>query len=226
MVRAYIIKALAGLSVSGVIGMAATNFLVIQGGTPVYARAADLPTKTVILVLGARVYQDGTPYPALKDRLIVALEAWKLGKAAKILVSGDHQQEGYDEVNGMRTWLVNAGVPSSAIFMDHAGLRTFDTMARAAAVFGVKDAIVCTQRFHLSRSVYLAKQFGIDAVGLVADRRNYPKAALDAVREAFARTMAVLDTTVLATRPRFGGPPVSLDGDSAQTHDRFTQRPD
>ncbi|NUN13674.1 MAG: YdcF family protein [Myxococcales bacterium] len=221
-----LVKIVMGVSLVGTLGIATTNLIVIRTGVPIYEQADQLPNKTVILVPGARVYQDGTPYPALEDRLVAALEAWKLGKATRILVSGDHQYNGYDEVNGMRTWLLEAGVPSEVIFMDHAGLRTLDTMARAAQVFGVKDAILCTQRFHLSRSLFLAHQAGIDAVGLTADRRIYPKAPLDAVREAIARTVAILDTTVFHTQPKFAGPPISLEGDAAQTHDRWTQRTD
>lgn len=194
-------------------------------GAAIYERVDEVPHKPVAIVLGARVHADGTPYPALADRLAAALDLYRAGLVRRILVSGDHGSEGYDEVNGMRAWLLREGVPDSAIFMDHAGLRTLDTMFRAASVFGVTDAVVCTQRYHLPRALFLARAAGIEAVGLVADRRIYPKARLDAAREALARARALLDVYVFGTRPRYLGPPISLDGPSSATWDRNTQRP-
>jgi SanA protein len=202
------------------------NALVVARGGPLFESAEDVPARTVAIVPGARVHRDGTPYASLEDRLEAALSLYRAGRVRRILVSGDHQAEGYDEVNGMHRWLRERGVQDADIFLDHAGLRTLDTMQRAARVFLVKDAVVCTQRYHLPRSVFLAKAAGISAVGLVADRRAYPAARRDAVREALARTGAVLDTHVLGTEPRFLGETIPLDGDARATHDRWTQRPD
>ena len=183
-----------------------------------------IPARSVAIVPGARVGRDGAPFPVLADRLATALDLYRAGKVRRILVSGDHKSDGYDEVNGMHRWLIDRDVPERDIFLDHAGLRTHDTMQRAARIFGVRDAVICTQAFHLPRSVFLAQQAGIDAVGAVADRRRYRKARFDAVRESFARTKAVLDVYVLRTEPQFLGDPIPIDGDSRQTHDRWTQR--
>ncbi len=214
------------LATGGLVGVGAANAWVLGHGGAVYERAQDVPARAVAIVPGAAVLQDGTPRAALEDRLAAALELYRLGKVRRILVSGDHQAEGYDEVNGMHRWLVARGVPSEAVFLDHAGLRTLDTMVRAAKVFQVHDAVVCTQRFHLARSVFLARSAGLDAVGLVADRREYVTARWDAVREAIARTVAVADVHLLGTEPRFLGDPLPITGDARATHDRWTQRDD
>jgi SanA protein len=206
--------------------------LVASGGFAIYAEglvrssaastfsSADAPSRPVVIVLGARVSAAGEPSAALEDRLLCALDLVRAGRARDVLVSGDHGRREYDEVNAMRSWLVARGVASDRVYMDHAGFRTLDTMARAKVVFGVRSALVCTQRFHLARSLWLARAHGIDAAGVVADRRVYPARRFDATREFLARVKAVLDTTVLRTRPRFEGPAIPVGSDARRTHDR------
>ncbi len=188
----------------------------------VFEDHSDITPRTVAIVLGARVYSDGAPSAALEDRLHCALELYRSGKTSRILVSGDHGQREYDEVNSMHAWLVGRGVDVDHIFLDHAGFRTFDTMERAARVFQVEDAIVCTQRFHQHRSVFLARRAGIDAVGLVADRRIYPAARTDARREALARVGATFDSYLPFRSPRHLGDPIPIDGSPQLSHDRWT----
>lgn len=184
---------------------------------------AQSPHKTVALVLGARVYEGGQPAPPLEDRLHCALSLYRAGKVEYVLVSGDHGREGYDEVNAMHAWLVQRGVPTEKIYLDHAGFRTLDSMVRARQVFSVRSMAICTQRFHLDRSLWLAAANGIDAVGVIADTRIYPQRRRDVVREWFAQTRAFLDTEVFATRPRFGGTPMPIGVVSALlTHDQHT----
>ena len=208
----------AGLALTG------ANVWVLTHGGPVYERASEVPRRSVAIVPGARVHADDTPYPALADRLEAALALYQAGRVDRILVSGDHHREGYDEVNGMQRWLLERGVSAEDVFLDHAGLRTLDTMERAARVFQVRDAVICTQRYHLGRSLFLARAAGIDAVGLVADRRIYPKARRDAMREALARGGAFVDVVVLGTEPRFLGEPIPISGSAEASHDRKTQR--
>jgi SanA protein len=188
----------------------------------VYRVLADVPARAVAIVPGAQVWPAGEPSTILRDRLQAALELYRAGKVQRILVSGDHARVAYDEVNVMRRWLVDHGVPDEAIFMDHAGLRTNDTMQRAARVFGVSGAIVCTQDFHLPRSLYLARHAGIDAVGFVADRQVYPQAGADHAREVLATALAFVDV-VLGRGPRYLGPKVPIDGDARATHDAWTR---
>lgn len=209
----------------GVGSLLATNWWVRrQAGPHLFDEAAEVPQHTVAIVPGARVHRDGRPYPVLVDRLEAARRLYETGQVRRILVSGDHAHKGYDEPNGMRRWLLARGVSSEDVFMDHAGLRTLDTMQRAARVFEVRDAVVCTQRFHLARSVFLARHAGIDAVGLVADRRTYGDPRYNAAREMLARTRAFADVYVLGAQPRHLGDPIPIDGSARATHDRMTRR--
>lgn len=190
------------------------------------AQAAEVPQRPVAIVLGARVLPDGTVSGPLEDRLATALALYAAGRVEYILVSGDNGRRDYDEVNAMQAWLVARGVPVSAIYLDHAGFRTFDTMHRARRVFGVEAAIVCTQAYHVPRSVFLARRAGIDAIGVAADQRVYPLAHRDQRRERLARTKAVIDTLNPFARPRHLGDPIPV-GVAAATlsHDHASVQP-
>jgi SanA protein len=183
-----------------------------------------VPARDVAIVPGCRVHGDGRPSAALADRLATARELYLDGRVEKILASGDHRAPEYDETNAMWRWLTERGVPSRDVFLDHAGLRTLDTMERAARVFGVMSAVVCTQEFHLPRAVFLARRAGIDAVGVAADRRIYAKRGRDRLREFFAKSVSFVDSYLLHTEPRHLGQPISIRGDAAATHDRGTGR--
>lgn len=187
-----------------------------------FQRLADVPPRTVAIVPGAMVHTNGQPSAALEDRLLTALDLYRAGRVAKILISGDHGAPEYDEVNAMHRWMLEKGVPEADVFLDHAGLRTLDTMERAARVFEVRDAVVCTQEFHLARAVFLGRRAGIDAVGLVADRRAYWHEGSNRAREVGARVLAFVDSYVLHRGPRHLGAPIPITGDGRATHDRWT----
>lgn len=181
------------------------------GGRQVYARVSDVPPRAVAIVLGAGLSRDGAPSPVLTDRLQVGLELYRQGKVRRILVTGDNGTDEYDEVTAMERWLVARGVDPRHVQRDHAGFRTLDSMVRAVKVFQVRHAVVVTQRFHLARSLFLARDAGLDAVGAVADRRPYTYARNYAAREFVARAVAVFDAWVIHRRPRFLGPPIPVE---------------
>jgi SanA protein len=162
-----------------------------------YQDLALCPPRDVAIVLGASVHRSGKPSPVVEARLAAALALLRGKQASKILVSGDHRPDEYDEVQSMKRWLVRAGVPASAVLVDRAGLRTFDSMERAARVFGVKSAVVCTQSFHLPRAVFLARRAGIDAVGLRTGGGLVETGLRDLLRESLATVRAVLDARKL-----------------------------
>ncbi|BCB75636.1 ElyC/SanA/YdcF family protein [Phytohabitans flavus] len=128
--------------------------------------AEEVPPAPVALVLGARVYEDGTPSAFLAARLDVARQLLETGKVRAILVSGDHMNWDYNEPGAMLRYLTAAGVPSEKVVLDHAGFDTYDSCARAHRVFGVRQAIVVTQTFHLPRAVTLCRRLGVDATGV------------------------------------------------------------
>ncbi len=184
-------------------GAGAMNWWIVRQANPhCYEQIGSLPPRQAAIVLGARVYSDGRPSPILEDRLATALALYRAGKAESILVSGDSGAVEYDESKAMRQWLLDRDVADEHIVTDRAGYRTLDTMQRAARIFHVRSSIVCTQRFHLHRAVFLARQAGMDAVGLCADRRNYSDEYWNRLRETFARATAFVDSYVLHTRAR------------------------
>jgi SanA protein len=169
----------------------------VAGG--MFRHPADLPVRDVGIVLGASVYRSGRPSPVVESRLAAALELLRAGKIRRILVSGDHRPEIYDEADAMARWLLRAGVTPDHLALDRAGARTWDSMVRAAQVFDVKSAVVCTQAFHLPRATFLARRAGIDAVGLEVGAGLAGTSWHDLLRESFATVRALWD---VHQRPR------------------------
>lgn len=179
----------------------------------------ELAPAPVAIVLGAGVRADGTPSDALADRLEQALELYRGGKVAKLLLTGDHGSRAYDETNAMRRWIVERGVPEVDVFCDHAGFSTHDSLARARQVFGVERAIVVTQAFHLPRALYPAHVLGIEAQGAPCDRRTYRSAVWLALRENASRVKALVQSGLFACAPRVGGEPIDIRGDGRASWD-------
>ncbi len=177
----------------------------------------DAPYAQVAIVLGAKVYASGTPAPMLADRIDTAIALYKLDKVDKILLSGDHGQKTYDEVNAMLEYVRARGVPDEDIFTDHAGFSTYDTMYRARDVFEVTDALVVTQEFHLARAVYTARALGLEAIGVVADIQPYANERRFAMRDWLARVKAFIQLHVTKPLPRYLGPVIPIDGDGRAT---------
>lgn len=210
---------LAGAVGAALLAVVGANLLVTRRAEARLVEApAEAPARSVAIVLGARVWADGSPSATLADRLACGLALYEAGRVDAVLVSGDHGRDDYDEATAMFRWLTARGVPAERVFVDHAGFRTLDSMERAARVFRVRDAVVCTQRFHLARSVFLARRAGIDAVGVVADRRVYRAHRTNQAREVLARTAAVVDSYLLRREPRFLGPPIPIEGSAAPSH--------
>lgn len=149
----------------------------------------------VALVLGARV-RNGEPSDMLYDRVITSVELYKAGKTKKLLMSG-----GADEPEVMRKLAVKLGVPEADIVLDDRGLRTYDSCVRAKHTYGVTNAIVVTQDFHLARSIYLCQNLGVDAVGMNAKRRIYQAEGFGWNREYLANVAAWYDINFAALPP-------------------------
>ncbi len=200
------------------LALLAANLIVIRGAHDYIAQSPeDAPHAQCAIVLGARVYADGKPYPMLADRLEVGIRLYKLGKVDKLLLSGDHGQTTYDEVNVMLDYVVARGIPEEDVFTDHAGFDTYDTMYRARDVFQVETAIIVTQGFHLSRAVYTARTLGLEATGVASDLRPYFNETRNATREMLARVKAILDLHITHPRPKYLGVAIPITGDGRAT---------
>ena len=164
----------------------------------------EAPARRVAIVFGAGITGDWRPLPALADRVWTAAELYKAGKVDKLLMSGDNRTIEYNEPEAMRRYALEQGVPDEDIVLDYAGRRTYDTCHRAGYIFGVEDAVLITQAFHLDRALYTCDKLGIDAVGVAADRREYYSIGFWWWRELAAVTAAWLDLNWLHPLPVLG----------------------
>lgn len=144
----------------------------------IYARTRlytveNVPRKRVAIVFGAGLWWDGSPTPVLRDRVATAAELYFSGKVEKVLMSGDNRFIDYNEPGAMRNYALHLGIPEQDIVLDYAGQRTYDTCYRAKEIFGVAEAILVTQKFHLARAMITCRMLGMDALGVSADRRMY-----------------------------------------------------
>ncbi len=175
--------------------------------------ATQISDADCIIVLGCRVWSDNTPSAMLSDRLKRGVELYKAGAAPKLLMSGDHGREDYDEVNVMRKYAEEAGVDSKDIFTDHAGFSTYETMYRAKEVFKAKKVIIVTQSYHLYRAVYDAEKLGLEAVGVASYERDYDsKQPYRDVREIAARCKDFI-YCIFKPKPTYLGEVIPINGD-------------
>lgn len=182
-------------------------------------QAAALGDVDCIVVLGCLVRSDGTPSDMLADRLRRGIALYEDGAAPKLLMSGDHGRTSYDEVNAMKQVAMEAGVPSSDIFMDHAGFSTYETIYRAKEIFGADKIIIVTQEYHLYRALYIAQQLGVEAYGVNADYRSYSGQTNRDVREVLARCKDFV-TAQLRPKPTYLGEAIPISGNGDQTNDK------
>ncbi|KUP98442.1 hypothetical protein AC529_01455 [Thermobifida cellulosilytica TB100] len=167
----------------------------------------EVPYRPVALVLGAGITSDGKPTRLLERRLELAAELYHAGRVEAVLVSGDNSLEHYNETDAMYDYLVGVGVPGAKVARDYAGFSTWESCVRAREVFGVQEATVVTQTFHLPRAVALCRAAGLDAVGVgdPAWDDRAPAMAYGHVREAPAAVKALFDM-VVRPDPTFLGP--------------------
>ena len=172
----------------------------------------------VIVVLGCQVREDGSLSLMLKDRLDKAIELYKNDIASKIIVSGDHGTEEYDEVNAMKKYLIENDIKSEDIFMDHAGFSTYETMYRAKYIFEVEKVIVVTQEYHLYRAVYIGNKLGIETYGVPAEKINYYGQTGRDIREILARNKDFIKC-IFKPEPTYLGESIPVSGNGDITND-------
>ena len=179
---------------------------------------AELKDVDCIVVLGCQVKDDGNPSDMLADRLRRGIDLYNQGVAPKIIMSGDHGQKEYDEVNTMKQVAVDAGIPSSDVFMDHAGFSTYETLYRAKEIFEADRIIVVTQEYHLYRTLYIAEKLGIEAYGVNADYHTYWGQSNREAREILARCKDFIKT-IFKPEPTYLGDAIPVSGDGDITND-------
>jgi len=170
-----------------------------------------------ILVLGAFV-EGRSPSLILRDRLNRGIELYNSGASDRLLMSGDHGRKNYDEVNVMKQFAINAGVPSPHVFMDHAGFSTYESLYRARDIFKAKKIIITTQEYHLYRALYIAERLGLEAYGVAAADVMYPGQSYREFREMLARTKDFF-YVIVKPNPTYLGESIPVDGDEDLTND-------
>ena len=166
--------------------------------------------KAAILLGTSRYLSSGLTNQYFQYRIAAAAELYKAGKVKYIIASGDNSRKAYSEPEDMKQALLEKGIPDSAIVLDYAGFRTFDSIIRGKEIFGQASFIIISQPFHNERAVYIARHNGIEAVGFNARDVTARNGFKTRVREVLARVKLLLDIHVLGTRPKFGGERVEL----------------
>lgn len=182
-------------------------------------KAAELDDVDCIIVLGCQVKDDGSLSHMLRDRLMRALEVYEAGVAPKLLMSGDHGREDYDEVGAMKNYAIENGVSSENVFMDHAGFSTYETVYRAKEIFEADKVIIVTQEYHLYRALYIAKQLGVEAYGVSSDLNTYAGQSMRDFREVLARCKDWA-MCIFKPEPTYLGDTIPVSGNGDVTNDK------
>ncbi len=198
-----IIRPLIILIIATVAVLLVPRLFVILDAQPQLFTVATAPPKRVAIVFGAGLQRDGRPSPELGERVTTAAQLYFAGKVEKLLMSGDNRFVNYNEPGAMQKQAIQLGVPSQAIVLDYAGRRTYDTCYRANYIFGVRDAILVTQSYHLPRALYTCNMLGTQTIGVPSDRNNSPY-IWGNMREVPATFGALLDVHVLHPLPVLG----------------------
>ncbi len=161
------------------------------------------PTHTALLLGTSKKLTSGESNAFFTNRIEAVARLYAAGKIQRILMSGDNIDMYYDEPADMRAALVARGVPDSVLVTDNAGLRTLDSVVRAAEVFGTREVLIVSQRFHLERALFIAQAKNIKAYGFAArDPDNLWMQVRIISREMLARVGTVLDCYLFNTQPR------------------------
>ena len=170
-----------------------------------------------IIILGAGIWGD-KPSPMLEDRLLEGISLYENNVSSKIIMSGDHGKEDYDEVNIMKNFAIEKGIPSENIFMDHAGFSSYESIYRAKEIFKAKKVVIVTQKYHLYRALYIANKLGLDAYGVGADPRQYVGAMYRELREILARNKDFVKC-IFKPEPTYLGDTIPVSGNGDVTND-------
>lgn len=171
-----------------------------------------------ILVLGCGVWGE-TPSHMLEDRLLQGIELYENGASEKMLMSGDHGQENYDEVNVMKDFAAERGVDTEDIFMDHAGFSTYESMYRAKDIFKAEKILIVTQDYHLHRAIYDARALGMEAYGVASNPREYGGQLYRDIREILARNKDFI-YCIIKSEPTYLGDEIPVWGNGNATNDK------
>lgn len=201
----------------GIISVLSINFYVVAS-TKKQINSKITENIDCIIVLGAGIWGD-KPSPMLQDRLDTAINLYNEGVSPKIIMTGDHGRVEYDEVNIMKEYAINKGIPSSDIFLDHAGFSTYESIYRAKHIFKAKNIVIVTQEYHLYRALFIANSLGLKAYGVNSDPRLYRGQIYRELREILARNKDFV-TSIFKPKPTYLGEEIPVSGNGDITNDK------
>ena len=204
------------------ISFLAINYYVLKSSSPYILsvdEAGKLENADCIMVLGRRIDKNGQPSLLLNDRLQKGIELYENDVAPRLLMSGGHGRTRYSGIQTMKSLAVASGIPSSHVFMDHAGFTTYESMFRAEDIFNVKKVIIVTQDYHLPRAIYTERALGIDAYGVATRPDTYHGHAKRESKEAFLRYRDFFTVLFRPDPKRLGDKiPITGNGNITNTH--------
>ncbi len=203
------------------------NIYIINYSSQFILTREEFEEKTVdcVMVLGAGVWGDD-PSHMLEERLNRGIEVYKTQCTDRLLMSGDHGREEYDEVNVMKNFAIESGAVPDEVFMDHAGFSTYESMYRARDVFDVDSLVIVTQKYHLYRAIYDARKLGLEAYGVAADGQyNYAinVRTYNNVRESLARCKDFV-WCIIQPEPTYLGEIIPISASGNLTDDKVTDQ--
>lgn len=186
-----------------------SNFLLIpftlkyaiqkEYGSNIYYDPELIPEQTTAIVFGAGLKDFGKkPGKILEDRVMAAVELYQLGKVKKIIMSGDNRQADYNEPAVMKDYAIKQGVREFDLIIDTGGIRTYDSCYRAKKTFGINQAILITQQYHLPRALYTCSSMGMEVNGYAADKNIYPEIINYQIREFLALTLSFWEIQIIS----------------------------
>lgn len=173
-----------------------------------------VPEVPVAIIFGAGIDPVGNLSAMLAGRVRMGAKLYTSGKVRVLLLTGDNHVTTYNEPEAMRRYALSLGVPDSALVLDYAGFRTYDSCYRARAIFKVDQAILVTQAFHMDRALLTCNGLGIKSVGVAADvvrPEGYdPGALLSSQMREFASTAFAIVDLISDKKPTFLGEPLPI----------------
>jgi len=198
-----------GVAVLLALTLLAVAYVHISTRSQRYTELERVPPARVALVFGAGLRPDGRPSRMLADRVRAAATLYEAGRVKKLLLTGDNSSVAYNEVVAMQRYALELGVPATDMTLDYAGFSTYESCYRARSIFGVEQAVLVTQDYHLPRAVYTCRALGIDAAGLATpDWGAYHPALITryTAREMLATLNALVQVHLTHPLPTFLGP--------------------
>lgn len=212
----FLIRVMLLLAIAGLVAFTAPTMIAWIYHRPKQYTLTDVPAAPVAIVFGAGLQRNGTPSAVLRDRVETAAELYFAGKVEKLLMSGDNRFVDYNEPAAMRDYAISLGVPEDDIVLDFAGRRTYDTCYRARHIFGVRQATLVTQGFHLTRAIFTCNHLGVESNGVAANIRRYRRLVYTywTLREIPATSLAFWEIWVSRPLPVLGQPEPIFKGSS------------